>query len=72
MSAEPLHTAAEWIKSSYSDGDGGQCVEVSRGLLPHGVVPVRDSKRRHGPQLTLPAAEGAAFVGALRGGGLTA
>ncbi|MFD9815671.1 DUF397 domain-containing protein [Streptomyces sp. NPDC059080] len=23
-------SAVEWIKSSYSDGDGGQCVEFSR------------------------------------------
>ncbi|WP_405743730.1 DUF397 domain-containing protein [Streptomyces sp. NBC_01525] len=30
MSTSMDLTAAEWIKSSYSDGDGGQCVEFSR------------------------------------------
>lgn len=34
---------ARWEKSSYSNGDGGDCVEVAHGLP--GVVPVRDSKR---------------------------
>ncbi|MCX2968896.1 MULTISPECIES: DUF397 domain-containing protein [Streptomyces] len=72
MSTEPNLVTTEWIKSSYSGSNGGQCVEVSRGLLAHGVVPVRDSKRHHGPQLTLPAPEWAAFVSALRDGGLTA
>ncbi|MFD9886176.1 DUF397 domain-containing protein [Streptomyces alboflavus] len=31
-----------WRKSSYSNGEGGECVEVATGLP--GVVPVRDSK----------------------------
>lgn len=31
-----------WRKSSYSNGEGGSCVEVSDDL--RGVVPVRDSK----------------------------
>lgn len=30
-----------WVKSSYSAGDGGECVEVARSLT---VVRVRDSK----------------------------
>ncbi|MGA5898307.1 DUF397 domain-containing protein [Streptomyces venetus] len=33
---------ARWRKSSYSNGDGGNCVEVADGTP--GTVPVRDSK----------------------------
>jgi len=32
---------AGWLKSSYSNDDGGACVEVAPG---HGHIPVRDSK----------------------------
>ncbi len=32
---------ATWFKSSYSNADGGACVEVAPGFS---VVPVRDSK----------------------------
>ncbi|MET9774827.1 DUF397 domain-containing protein [Streptomyces sp. NPDC006367] len=35
--------SARWHKSSYSNGDGGDCVEVAHGLP--GLVPVRDSKQ---------------------------
>ncbi|MCF2525614.1 DUF397 domain-containing protein [Yinghuangia soli] len=35
-------SARKWRKSSYSNADGGQCVEVADGFP--GVVPVRDSK----------------------------
>ncbi|MGR6972819.1 DUF397 domain-containing protein [Streptomyces cynarae] len=35
-----------WRKSSYSNAEGGECVEVADGLL--GVVPVRDSKNPAG------------------------
>ncbi|UPZ28495.1 DUF397 domain-containing protein [Streptomyces sp. LRE541] len=49
-----------WFKSSYSTGDGGECVEVA--VCPH-VVHVRDSKdiARHG--LAVDAAAWTAFVG---------
>ncbi|MFM9448209.1 DUF397 domain-containing protein [Streptomyces acidiscabies] len=33
---------ALWRKSSYSNGDGGHCVELATNL-PH-LIPVRDSK----------------------------
>ncbi|MEV7445801.1 DUF397 domain-containing protein [Streptomyces sp. NPDC091204] len=50
-----------WRKSSYSNGDGGECVEVSDGLP--GLVPVRDSKLAGtGPVLTFPAAAWSSFV----------
>jgi uncharacterized protein DUF397 len=48
-------TGAQWRTSSYSSGNGGQCVEVARNLP--GVVAVRDSTDPHGPALAFtPAA----------------
>ncbi|WP_369202616.1 DUF397 domain-containing protein [Streptomyces sp. PU-14G] len=36
---------ATWVRSSYSDGQGGNCVEWAPGSARDGgVVPVRDSK----------------------------
>ncbi|WP_370666141.1 DUF397 domain-containing protein [Streptomyces sp. IBSBF 2507] len=48
-----------WVKSSYSAGDGGQCVEIARTA---GVVHVRDSKRGTGPVLTVAPTEWTAFL----------
>ncbi|MGW5775522.1 DUF397 domain-containing protein [Streptomyces sp. NPDC003863] len=55
---------ARWRKSSYSDGDGGNCVEVLDDVA--GAVPVRDSKVTDGPVLVVPAAAWAAFVSGLK------
>ncbi|GEB50093.1 MULTISPECIES: DUF397 domain-containing protein [Streptomyces] len=62
--------AVRWRKSSYSNSDGGACVEVSDDSAA--VVPVRDSKYPHGPVLSFPAGGWAAFVSALGGGELSA
>ncbi|MER6503370.1 DUF397 domain-containing protein [Streptomyces sp. NPDC001455] len=51
---------ATWRKSSYSNGDGGDCLEVADGHL--GLVPVRDSKCPDGPVLVLPASAWTPFV----------
>ncbi|MGW0410225.1 DUF397 domain-containing protein [Streptomyces collinus] len=53
-----------WFKSSYSNGDGGNCLEVTRDLP--GLVPVRDSKVPDGDVLLIGAAAWAPFVDALR------
>ncbi|MEU8624977.1 DUF397 domain-containing protein [Streptomyces sp. NPDC048669] len=53
-------STATWLKSSYSNGSGGDCLEVAAGLP--GVVPVRDSKRPDGPALIVHAAAWAPFV----------
>ncbi|RKT04173.1 uncharacterized protein DUF397 [Streptomyces sp. 3211.6] len=54
-----------WRKSSYSNGTGGECVEVSDDLP--GVVPVRDSKREGaGPVLAFPAAAWSPFIQAVK------
>ncbi|WP_420715735.1 DUF397 domain-containing protein [Streptomyces sp. SBT349] len=55
---------ARWRVSSYSNNDGGECLEVAEGVL--GVVPVRDSKRSAGAVLFVPADAWDAFVAQLR------
>ncbi|MDT0345156.1 DUF397 domain-containing protein [Streptomyces litchfieldiae] len=62
MSTHPTD-ALDWFKSSYS-GNGGQCVEVARGLV--GAVPVRDSKIADGPHLVVSADAWAAFVNGIK------
>jgi hypothetical protein len=55
-----------WRKSSYSNGSGGDCVEVADGLAH--TVPVRDSKDPQGPALVFRAAAWAAFVAGVKAG----
>ncbi|MDT0270473.1 DUF397 domain-containing protein [Streptomyces sp. DSM 44915] len=66
MSTHGRFIAAEWVKSSYSQGTGGECVEFSRTFTTAGVVPVRDSKRSEGPALSFPLTGWASFVSAVR------
>lgn len=61
----PLHNAV-WRKSSYSNQEGGDCVEVADGVP--GVIPVRDSKAPHLPHLVFAPAGWAAFVDGLKTG----
>ncbi|MFJ2869831.1 DUF397 domain-containing protein [Streptomyces sp. NPDC087298] len=63
MHVRPVLTSATWRKSSYSNADGGQCVEVSDDFP--GIVPVRDSKVPDGPALVFGASAWSAFVGDL-------
>ncbi|MDT0344552.1 DUF397 domain-containing protein [Streptomyces litchfieldiae] len=63
MSAAFDLSRAVWEKSSYSNGEGGNCVEFARTFAADaGVVPVRDSKRPEGAALVVPAAAWQAFV----------
>ncbi|MFJ4792340.1 MULTISPECIES: DUF397 domain-containing protein [Streptomycetaceae] len=48
-----------WFKSSYSSGEGGECVEVAEATS---AVLVRDSKDKSGPSLTFSPAAWEAFV----------
>ena len=54
-----MSTELTWFKSSYSNGQGGACVEVA--ACP-GIVHVRDSKDRTGPELRFSSAAWAEFV----------
>jgi hypothetical protein len=56
-------SGATWRTSSYSDGNGGNCVEVADGIP--GVVPVRDSKDTTGPALFVSAPAWTAFIDTL-------
>ncbi|MEV0092356.1 DUF397 domain-containing protein [Streptomyces sp. NPDC050738] len=53
-----------WRKSTYSGGEGNNCVEIGNGHSH--VVPVRDSKNPTGPKLVLPAAAWSAFIADLK------
>jgi hypothetical protein len=70
MSADLDLAAAAWVKSSYSGGNGGNCLEFSRTLHP--TIPVRDSKATpNAPALHFAAPDWAAFVAALKSGDLS-
>jgi hypothetical protein len=58
--------AGAWRKSSYSNGDGGQCVEVAP--LTDGGMAVRDSKNPRGGMLRFTAGEWSAFVKGAKAG----
>ncbi|MFB8766804.1 DUF397 domain-containing protein [Nocardiopsis alba] len=53
-----------WHKSSYSNAEGGQCVEVSEGRTTN----VRDTRNRSLSELSMPASEWSALLSALRTG----
>jgi hypothetical protein len=58
---------AVWHKSTFSNGNGGACVEVARNLP--GIVAVRDSKDRGaGPALSFVKDEWSAFVAGVKAG----
>ncbi|MEU8709683.1 DUF397 domain-containing protein [Streptomyces sp. NPDC048565] len=54
----PLPDSA-WHKSSYSSGEGGQCIEVATSPS---IVHVRDSKARTGPALAFAPGGWTTFV----------
>ncbi|MFF3172542.1 DUF397 domain-containing protein [Streptomyces sp. NPDC057900] len=58
------HSMATWRKSTYSDGSGGNCLEVLDGVPE--AVPVRDSKVSDGPVLMFRVAAWQSFVDDLR------
>ncbi|MFI0860392.1 DUF397 domain-containing protein [Streptomyces smyrnaeus] len=56
---------AAWFKSSYSNNQGGQCVEGAR--LGNGRMAIRDSKQQpNGTVFVVQAAAWSAFVGELK------
>jgi hypothetical protein len=59
----------DWRKSSYSGGQGGECVEV--GAAGDGTVLVRDTKdHSHGLIHRYSPAEWRTFIAGVRGGKL--
>ncbi|CAD5940658.1 DUF397 domain-containing protein [Streptomyces cyaneofuscatus] len=64
MTHSPDLSTASWRSSSYSNTNGGECVQVSDDFP--GLVPVRDSKNPTGPALVLRAAAWSAFVSSVK------
>ena len=63
---------AAWRKSSYSGGNGGQCVEVATATggesEPTGMCAVRDSKALGGPVLTFSPRQWRQFTARVKAG----
>ena len=60
-----MSTETSWRKSSYSTGNGGNCVEVGTGVPG---VAIRDTKDRgHGPVLKVTPAEWRRFLKSVKG-----
>jgi hypothetical protein len=57
---------AMWRRSSYSSGNGGNCVEVCTGKPD--AVAVRDSKNPGGPELAFPPAAWSEFIEGIKHG----
>ncbi|MEV5804121.1 DUF397 domain-containing protein [Streptomyces parvulus] len=58
-----MNDQLKWAKSSYSDSEGGNCVEIALADPVH----IRDSKStRPGPELQFSPASWSAFVTAVR------
>ncbi|MFE7751630.1 DUF397 domain-containing protein [Streptomyces sp. NPDC057428] len=57
---EQIVPESAWSKSSYSSGEGGECVEVAHAA---GTVYIRDSKVGSGPVLNVTHQAWAGFVG---------
>ncbi|GGX49872.1 DUF397 domain-containing protein [Streptomyces noursei] len=58
----------QWVKSSHSSPEGGNCLEWSpTSAASSGVVPVRDSKAPEGPVLSFPATSFSTFIAAVKG-----
>jgi hypothetical protein len=61
--SDPL--AIRWRKSSHSDHQGGNCVELA--CLSH-MIGVRDSKDPDGPKLAFPTDAWSAFIAGIKAG----
>jgi Domain of unknown function (DUF397) len=57
---------ASWHKSSFSNGQGGACVEVASNLP--GIVAVRDTKNVPGPELAVSNHAWSQFVRGIKHG----
>ncbi|MCQ4046275.1 DUF397 domain-containing protein [Streptantibioticus rubrisoli] len=63
-------TGADWRSSTYSQSNGGECIEWAPDYAVRGLVPVRDSKDPAGPALAFSAASWVSFVDAVKRGEL--
>ncbi|MFI9201832.1 DUF397 domain-containing protein [Streptomyces sp. NPDC053048] len=67
MSTTTNLSTAKWRTSSYTNGDGGNCVEVADNLP--GIIPVRDTKTApQGTTLVFPTPAWATFIRTVKRG----
>ncbi|MER5784649.1 DUF397 domain-containing protein [Streptomyces mobaraensis] len=59
-------THAMWKKSTYCEGNGGECLEWAPAYAPSELIPVRDSKRPAERALAFPAPAWSAFVASVQ------
>ncbi|MCY0942619.1 DUF397 domain-containing protein [Streptomyces antarcticus] len=52
-----------WTSSSFSQSNGGECIEWAPDFATAHAVPIRDSKNKRGPVVTVTPKAWAAFVG---------
>ncbi|MEV4878268.1 DUF397 domain-containing protein [Streptomyces cyaneofuscatus] len=64
MPHSPDLSTTHWRSSSYSNSNGGECVEISDDFP--GLIPVRDSKNPTGPTLIIQAAAWDAFISSIK------
>jgi hypothetical protein len=64
MNEAPDLSRANWVKSSFSNGQGGACVECATNL-PR-IVAVRDSKEPGGPKLLFSSAGWQRFTASIK------
>ncbi|MFJ6568145.1 DUF397 domain-containing protein [Streptomyces sp. NPDC091292] len=63
MTADKNFPSPHWVKSTYSNGQGGECIEWAPGhAAVTGEFLIRDSKDPDGPRLSLTAESFAGFV----------
>lgn len=65
MITSPGPESSAWVKSTYSNPDGGNCVEWAPAFATAEAVPVRDSKAPHGPTLGFSPDAWRSFVAAV-------
>ncbi|SFC12419.1 DUF397 domain-containing protein [Streptomyces aidingensis] len=71
MTHADLPETPDWTSSTYSQSNGGECIEwAPKHAAAHGVVPVRDSKDPRGPHLSVSPVGWAGFVAAVKNGDL--
>ncbi|MEW2488182.1 DUF397 domain-containing protein [Streptomyces sp. NPDC048411] len=56
-------TVPQWRKSSYSNGAGGECIEIAN---LHATVGIRDSKGPQGPHIAVQHSARDGFVASVR------
>ncbi|MEV7090824.1 DUF397 domain-containing protein [Streptomyces sp. NPDC093085] len=69
MALTPDPSRTKWVKSSYSNGEGAECVEwAPEYARATGDFLVRDSKNPDGPVLGFPVGPFASFVAGVKAG----